>query len=131
MECVTCKHHISVDESEVYRDDELDTLCPNIECPVCGSTQGYTAFGKIEKYEAPEEEEDEEELDFPEEPDEDALDSPEETDPPEELGDCEVDEDAEDWTSSIYSLPWPGWAHTATETKDIIKIIEINNDKCL
>ena len=52
-------------------------------------------------------------------------------DPLDEDWTSEVDGACEDGTSSIYSLPWPGWAHIAVETKDIKKIIEINNDKYL
>ena len=61
LECVACHSKIVVDESKVYEDEETKTACPDMVCPVCNGELGYTILGKIEKYEAPEEQE----LEFP------------------------------------------------------------------
>lgn len=73
LECVACHSRITVDQADVYEDEETQTACPDIMCPVCHSELGYTILGKIEKFNAPDEEEEEEKIDFPEEEDEEDM----------------------------------------------------------
>lgn len=76
LECLSCHSTITLDESEVYVDEETGTACPSTECPICHSTGGYNVIGKIEKYEAAETEEPK--IEFPvdseaEEPEEEVV----------------------------------------------------------
>lgn len=86
LECVSCHNHITVSPDKVYEDDETGTCCPDIKCPICNSDLGYTVLGKIEKFDAPSEEEFKD-LEFPEESDEDEVEEEEDDDFEESLHD--------------------------------------------
>lgn len=77
LECVSCHSKIVVDESKVYEDEETQTACPDIQCPVCNAEMGYTILGKVEPF-VPEEEGEEKELEFPVEDDEVEVEEEEE-----------------------------------------------------
>lgn len=82
LECVACHSRITVDQADVYEDEETQTACPNIMCPVCHAELGYTILGKIEKFNAPDEEE--EKIEFPDEAEEPVMDEPVVDEPTEE-----------------------------------------------
>lgn len=93
LECVACHSRITVDQADVYEDEETQTACPNIMCPVCHAELGYTILGKIEKFNAPEEEE---KIEFPDEAEEPAMDEPVVDEPIEEVEEEEVEESLSD-----------------------------------
>ena len=94
LECVACHSRITVDQADVYEDEETQTACPNIMCPVCHAELGYTILGKIEKFNAPDEEE--EKIEFPDEAEEPAMDEPVVDEPAEEEEEEEVEESLSD-----------------------------------
>ena len=54
LECTACHKLIVVPKEEVYEDDDAEACCTDIKCPYCNGELGYNVVGKIEHFDAAE-----------------------------------------------------------------------------